>query len=149
MTYVLPLLRSICLERGQPELVSTVLGSEDAEQEAVHAQQNATPKEYSELLSPRVRDAGDFERERDGRKSQDTIDRSDDLRLKTELVAEASSKVAKSTLSIALDIWCLPDVVEHVTAGEEQYSNQAECRPEVAVLQDRTNVRPCNCEKRE
>jgi hypothetical protein len=38
-------------------------------------------------------------------------------------------------------------VVEHVAAGEEQYSDQTECSPEVAVLQDRCDVRPGNGKK--
>jgi hypothetical protein len=142
-------LRSICLERRQPELVSTVLGSEDAEQEAVHTQQDATPEKDGKLLSPCVCDTGNLERERDGRESKDTVHCSNDLRLKTKLVAETSSKVADSTLAIALYIWRLPDVVEHMTTSKEQYSNQAKRRPQVTVLQDRGDVRPRNSKKRE
>lgn len=46
------------LERRQPELISAILLSEHAEEEAVHAEQHATPQEDSELLSPRVSDSG-------------------------------------------------------------------------------------------
>ena len=38
-------------------------------------------------------------------------------------------------------------MVEHVTAREEQYGDQAEGGPQVAVLQNGSNVRRCNGDK--
>lgn len=61
------------LERRQPELVSAVLLSEDAEQEAVHAEQDAAPKEDSELLGARIGDTRDLECERNSREGEDTV----------------------------------------------------------------------------
>lgn len=132
------------LERREPELVSTILGSEDAEEEAVHAQQDTAPEKHGKLLCPRVSNTGNLERQGDGCEGKDTVNGSNDLGLKTELVAEATGKVAESALAVALNVWCLPDVVEHVAAGEEKHSDQAECSPEVAVLQDGGNVWPCD-----
>lgn len=137
------------LEGRQPELVSTVLGAEDAEKEAVHAQQDAAPEKDGKLLRPGVSNAGNLEGKRDGREREDTIDGSNDLRLKTELVAEASGKIAESTFSIALNIWGLPDVVEHMSAGEEQHGDQAECSPQVAVLEHRRDIWPGDRDKRD
>lgn len=64
--------------------------------------------------------------------------------LKTELIAEASSKIADSAFSVAGDIWNLPDMVEHVAAREQKHGNETDRGPEVAVLQDRHNVRSCD-----
>ena len=128
------------LERRQPELVPAVLLPEYAEQVAVHAQQDTTPQEHSKLLSPRVRDSRYLERQGDCRESQNTVDGSNDLRLETELVAEATSEVADTTLSVTLYVRCLADVVEHVSRGEEQDGDQGERGPEVAVLEERENV---------
>jgi hypothetical protein len=61
------------LERGQPKLVSTVLDAEDAQKEAVHAKQNATPDEHSNLLCTRVGDPGNFECKGDRGEREDTI----------------------------------------------------------------------------
>jgi hypothetical protein len=66
---------------------------------------------------------------------------SNDLGLETELVLEATSKVVDTTLAVGLNIWDLADVVEHVSAREEQNSDQADGSPEVAVLNDRQKVR--------
>jgi hypothetical protein len=66
---------------------------------------------------------------------------SNDLGLETELVLEATSKVVDTTLTVGLNIWDLADVVEHVSAREEQNSDQADGSPEVAVLNDRQKVR--------
>ena len=101
------------------------------------------------MLCSCVCNARDLERKGDGRESQHTIDGGNDLRLETKLVAEASSKVGDAALAVAGNVRCLPDVVEHVAAGKEQHSNQAECSPKVAVLQDRSEVGPGYGEKRE
>ena len=61
------------LERRQPELVPAVLLSEDAEQEAVHAEQDTAPEEDSELLGARVGDTRNLEGERNSRKGEDTV----------------------------------------------------------------------------
>lgn len=140
------------LEWRQPELVSTVLHSEDAEQEAVHAEQHTTPQEYSKLLSSRVLDPWNLESERNGRKSQDTVNTCDDLRLESELIAETSSEVANASLAIARNVRCLSDVVEHVATREEENGDQANCSPEVAILDNgddigRSNSDECNKSK--
>ena len=57
------------------------------------------------------------------------------------MVAEATSKVAKASLSIASYIRNLSNVVEHVSAREEENSNQAESSPEIAVLKDGNDIR--------
>jgi hypothetical protein len=72
-----------------------------------------------------------------------------DLSLKTELVLEATSKVADTTLAVGLNIGDLADVVEHVSAREEQDGDQADGGPEVAVLDDRQKVRRGNCKEGE
>jgi hypothetical protein len=52
-----------------------------------------------------------------------------DLRLQSELVAETSSKVADSSFAISSSVLDLPDVVEHVSAGEQKNSNQTDRSP--------------------
>lgn len=64
-----------------------------------------------------------------------------DLSLQSELVLETTSEVANSALAIGCNVGNLADVVEHVAAGEEQDSDQADGGPEVAVLDDREEVR--------
>lgn len=61
------------LKRRQPKLITAVLLSEDAEEKAVHAEQDTAPKKDGELLGARVGDAGDLEGERNGSEGQDTI----------------------------------------------------------------------------
>jgi hypothetical protein len=65
---------------------------------------------------------------------------SNDLGLETELVLETTGEVADTALAISSDVGNLADVVEHVSAGEEQNSDQADGSPEVAVLDDREEV---------
>lgn len=67
--------------------------------------------------------------------------RCNDLRLKTELVLEATGKVANAALAIGRDVGHLANVVEHVAAGEEKDSDQADGSPQVAVLDNREEVR--------
>lgn len=128
------------LEGRQPELVPAVLLPEHTEQEAVHAQQHATPQEHSKLLSPRVRNPRDLQCQRNCCKSQDTVDSGNDLALKTELVAKSTGKVADTTLAITLYVGRLANVVEHVAGGEKEDGDQRESSPEVAVLQERDDV---------
>lgn len=54
-------------------MVPAVLLSEDAEQEAVHAEQDTAPEEDSELLGARVGDTRNLEGERNSRKGEDTV----------------------------------------------------------------------------
>jgi hypothetical protein len=63
------------------------------------------------------------------------------LGLKTVLVLEATSEVADTALAVGLNIGNLADVVEHVSAREEQNGDQADGSPEVAVLNDWQEVR--------
>jgi hypothetical protein len=136
------------LERGKPEAVAAVLHAEYAQQEAVHAQQDSAPEDDGELLGARVADAGHLDGKRDGSKGEDAVDGGNDLRLETELVAEAAGEVADTALAIACHIGRLADVVEHVAAREEQHGDQTEGGPQVAVLQHGDNVGPGNGEKR-
>ena len=65
---------------------------------------------------------------------------SNDLRLETELVLEATSKVGDTSLAVTSHVWHLADVVVHVTTGEEEYGNQTDGGPEVTVLDDRKDI---------
>jgi hypothetical protein len=136
------------LERRKPEAVAAVLHAEHAQQEAVHAQQDSAPEDDGELLGARVADAGHLDGKRDGSKGEDAVDGGNDLRLETELVAEAAGEVADTALTIARHIGRLADVVEHVAAREEQHGDQTEGGPQVAVLQHGDNVGPGNGEER-
>ena len=69
--------------------------------------------------------------------------------LETELVLEAAGEVGETTLAIVTSVGHLADVVEHVSAGEEQNGDQADGGPEVAVLNDRQNVRCGDCKEGE
>jgi hypothetical protein len=66
---------------------------------------------------------------------------SNDLGLETVLVLEATSEVADTALAVGLHVGDLADVVEHVSAREEQNGDQADGSPEVAVLDDGQEVR--------
>ena len=76
-------------------------------------------------------------------------DSSNDLCLETELVLEATGEVGETTLAVVTSVGHLADVVEHVSAGEEQNGDQADGGPEVAVLNDRQNVRCGDCKEGE
>ena len=65
------------------------------------------------------------------------------------MVLEATGEVADTTLAIGLNVGDLADVVEHVSAREEQNSDQADGGPEVAVLDDGQKVRRGDCEESE
>jgi hypothetical protein len=39
-------------------------------------------------------------------------------------------------------------MVEHVSTGEKQYGNQADCRPNVPILDDRHEIWPRNTQER-
>ena len=153
-------------ERRQPEGVATVLDPEHTQEEGVHAEKDSSPDENSDLLLARVGDTRNLVCQADGGKGEDsicgfqlvTVERwiksklthcGNDLSLKTELVLEATSEVADTTLAVGLNIGDLADVVEHVSAGEEQNGDQADGGPEVAVLNDRQNVRCGDCKEGE
>jgi hypothetical protein len=72
-----------------------------------------------------------------------------DLGLETELVLETAGEVADTALAISSNVGNLADVVEHVSAGEEQNSDQADGSPEVAVLDDREQVGCSNSQEGE
>ena len=61
------------LERRQPKWVPAVLDPEHAEQEAVHAQNDASPDKDSDLLGSRVGHPGDFQRQTDGGEGEDAV----------------------------------------------------------------------------
>lgn len=65
-----------------------------------------------------------------------------DLRLHSILVLEPTGKVADATFTVARDIWNLADVVEHVTASEEQNGDEADGGPDVAALSNGPDVGP-------
>jgi len=54
---------------------------------------------------------------------------SNNLRLQSELVAEATGEITDSALPISCHIWYLADMIEHVAASEEENSDEAECGP--------------------
>lgn len=68
-------------------------------------------------------------------------DSRDNLRFKAELVLETSSEVRNPTLTVSSNVWDLANVVEHVAACEEKNRHQADGRPDVAVLDNRQNIR--------
>jgi hypothetical protein len=56
------------------------------------------------------------------------------LRLQAELTLEVSCKVVDSAASVASDIGYFPNMIEHVAADEKQYRDEADRRPDIAVL---------------
>ena len=72
---------------------------------------------------------------------------SNNLRLQAKLVLETACKVADAAFSIGRDIGNFANVVEHVSASEEQHSDETEGSPQVAVLQDGDDVGRCNSDE--
>jgi hypothetical protein len=60
-------------EGREPEGVATVLDSEDAEEEGVHAEENSTPDEYGDLLLAGIGHSGDLESKADGSEGEDAV----------------------------------------------------------------------------
>jgi hypothetical protein len=60
-------------EGREPEGVATVLDSEDAEEERVHAEENGTPDEDSDLLLTGIGHSGDLESKADGGEGEDAV----------------------------------------------------------------------------
>lgn len=69
------------------------------------------------------------------------------LSFHAELVLESTSKVADTALTIACNIWNLPDVIEHLSTGEQEDGNQTDGSPEVSVLDNGQNVGRQNSEQ--
>lgn len=69
--------------------------------------------------------------------------------LHAKLIRKSTGKVADASLSIARNIRDFPDVIEHMAAGEEQDNDQADGSPEVAILDNRQDIRPGDPEKAE
>lgn len=67
---------------------------------------------------------------------------SDNLRLEAVLVLEARRKVGDAAAAVARDIRDVPDLVEHVAAGEEQDGDQGDGSPDGAALDDGQDVGP-------
>ena len=65
------------------------------------------------------------------------------------MVLETAGEVGETALAIVTSIRHLADVVEHVSAGEEQDKNQADGGPQVAVLDDGKDVGRSDCEEGE
>lgn len=63
-----------------------------------------------------------------------------DLGFHAELVLESTSKVADTALTIACNIRNLPDVIEHLSTGEQEDGNQTDGSPEVSVLDNRQDI---------
>lgn len=62
------------LHKGrQVEWVASILGTEDAQKEAVHNQENAAPGPDSDNLGPGIGNPGNLDGQRDGGKGEDTI----------------------------------------------------------------------------
>jgi len=50
------------------------------------------------------------------------------------LVLEATREVADTASAITSHVWHLANVIVHVSAGEQENSDQADCSPEIAIL---------------
>lgn len=72
--------------------------------------------------------------------------RGHNLGLQAKLLLETGRNVANSTSPVASDVRNLADVVEHVSAGEEQDRDEADGGPEVSALEDGHHVRVGNVE---
>lgn len=146
-------------ERRQPEWVSTVLDPEDTEQKAVHAKDDTTPDKDGDLLCAWVGHAWNLQSKRDRRECEDAVcgcvsefcclcdmqgrrltHSGDNLRLKTKLVLETTSKVSHTASAVSRHVWHLANVVVHMSAGEKKNGDQADCSPEIAVLDNREDI---------
>lgn len=74
-------------------------------------------------------------------------DGSHNLCLQAKLILESTGKIADATIAISGHVRDLPDVIEHLAAGEQQNGDQADGSPEVAVLHDGNYVGREHCEK--
>ena len=72
----------------------------------------------------------------------------DNLSLHTELVGKSSSKIRNATFSISRHVRHLSDMIEHVSASKQKDSDQADSRPQIAILNDRHNVGVGDTEER-
>lgn len=72
---------------------------------------------------------------------------SNNLSFHAKLVLESARKVADAATAIASNVWHLPYVVEHMTAGKQKDGNQADGGPEIPILDDGQDVwRGRNCQ---
>ncbi len=69
------------------------------------------------------------------------------LCFQTELIGKASSKVAHPTSTVSSNIWHLANAIEHVPTGEQQDYDETDGGPEIAVLYNRKDIRPCHAHK--
>jgi len=122
------------LERRQIERVSTILQPEDTQQETVHTKQHTGPQEHRKRLRARILNPRNLDGKGNSREGENTVDGSNNLTLKTILVAEATSEIAHTTLAITNNIRRLTNVVEHVARREEQDGDEGDGSPEIAVL---------------
>ena len=106
------------LERRQIERVPAILQPEDTQQETVHTKQHTGPQEHRKRLRTCILNPRNLDGKGNSREGENTVDGSNNLTLKTILVAEATSEIAHTTLAIADNIWCLTNVVEHVARCE-------------------------------
>lgn len=67
--------------------------------------------------------------------------RGHNLGLQAKLLLETGRNVTNSTSSVASDVRNLADVVEHVSAGEEQDRDEADGSPEISALENGQHVR--------
>lgn len=79
--------------------------------------------------------------EHGGMKGGTLTDGGHNLRFQSELALEPSCNVADATLAIPDNVRHLPDMVEHVSTGEEKDRYQADRGPNVAVLDDGQYIR--------
>lgn len=151
-------------ERRQGKGVTSILDAEHTEKEAVDEEQDTAPSDDSDLLSLGISDAGDLDRQGNSAERQDTVwtnelasdtitslkhgltQRGHNLGLQAKLLLETGRNVTNSTSSVASDVRDLADVVEHVSAGEEQDRDEADGSPEVSALKDGHHVRVRNVE---
>lgn len=79
--------------------------------------------------------------EHGGMSGSSLTDGGHNLSFQSELALEPSCNVADASLAISDNVRHLPDMVEHVSAGEEEYRYQADGGPNVAVLDDGQYIR--------
>lgn len=87
-----------------------------------------------------IGDPGNFQCERNGGKTQYTVNGGYDLCLETELRLETSGKVVEASASVGLSVGDLTDVVEHVAGSEEEDEDERDGGPEIAGLEDGVDV---------
>lgn len=139
--------RKAFLKWRQPERIAAVLDPENAHEETVHSKDDTRPDDTGNLLRARVLHAGHLEAQSNGCEGENGIcsvslaedrktrevprgltDRGHNLGLHPVLGLEAVGEVHDLAL-VASHVWYLPNVIEHVSTGEQEDCNQADRGP--------------------